>query len=111
MNVYDAAHNLAKAIKESDELSKFKELQTQLYANEIMKAKFDNFQKMQMELQTAQMTGQQLDETKLAEAQAMFEEIQKDPTANAYFQAELKLNQMMGDVSKIIGDAMGLVQE
>ncbi len=29
MNVYDAAHSLAKAIKESDELEKFKSLQAQ----------------------------------------------------------------------------------
>jgi len=108
MSVYDAAHNLAKAIKESDELKKYKEIQTQLFANEIMKAKFETFQKMQMELQTAQMSGQEIDEARLQEAQTMFEEIQKDPIANSYFQAEMKLNQMMGDISKIIGDAMDL---
>jgi len=108
MSVYDAAHNLAKAIKESDELKKYKEIQTQLFANEIMKAKIETFQKMQMELQTAQMSGQEIDEARLQEAQTMFEEIQKDPIANSYFQAEMKLNQMMGDISKIIGDAMDL---
>jgi len=108
MNVHDAAHNLARAIKDSVELKELKELQVQLYANEIMKAKFDAFHKMQMELQSAQMTGQEMDESKLQEAQTMFEDIQKDPIANAYFQAEMKLNQMMGDVSKIIGDAIGM---
>lgn len=110
MNVYDAAHSLAKAIKESSELANFKEIQAQMFANELMKTKFDKFQKLQIELQTAQMTGQQMDEAKLQEAQSMFEDISQDPVANAYFQAEMKLNQMMGDVSKIISDAMGIIE-
>lgn len=108
MNVYDAAHSLAKAIKESDELAKFKSLQAQMFAKEDIKSQFDTFQKLQMELQTAQMTGQSVDEAKMKEAQELFEVIQKDPVANQYFLAEMKLNQMMGDVTKIISDAMGI---
>jgi len=108
MNVYDAAHSLAKAIKESDELTKFKELQAQMFAKEDIKAQFDNFQKLQIEIQTAQMTGQSVDEEKMKEAQSLFELIQQDQVANQYFLAEMKLNQMMGDVTKIISDAMGI---
>tara|TARA_Y100001933_G_C18895531_1_gene520212 strand:- start:134 stop:463 length:330 start_codon:yes stop_codon:yes gene_type:complete len=108
MNVYDAAHSLAKAIKESDELEKFKSLQAQMFAKEDIKSQFDTFQKLQMELQTAQMTGQSVDEAKMKEAQELFEIIQKDPVANQYFLAEMKLNQMMGDITKIISEAMGI---
>lgn len=108
MNVYDAAHNLAKAIKESDELTKFKELQAQMFAKEDIKSQFDTFQKLQMEIQTAQMTGQPVDEEKMKEAQNLFDLLQKDPITNQYFLAEMKLNQMMGDVTKIISDAMGI---
>ncbi len=108
MNVYDAAHSLAKAIKESDELTKFKELQAQMFAKEDIKSQFDNFQKLQIEIQTAQMTGQSVDEEKMKEAQSLFELIQQDQVANQYFLAEMKLNQMMGDVTKIISDAMGI---
>lgn len=108
MNVYDAAHNLATAIKESDELKKFKELQAKMFENDLIKNQFDTFQKLQMEIQTAQMTGQSVDDAKMKEAQELFEEIQKDPVANQYFLAEMKLNQMMGDVTKIVSDAMGI---
>jgi len=108
MNVYDAAHSLAKAIKESDELTKFKELQAQMFAKEDIKSQFDNFQKLQMEIQTAQMMGQSVEEEKLKEAQSLFDLLQQDPITNQYFLAEMKLNQMMGDVTKIISDAMGI---
>ena len=102
MNVYDAAHNLAKAIKESDELTKFKELQAQMFAKEDIKAQFDNFQKLQIEIQTAQMTGQSVDEDKMKEAQRLFDLIQQDQIANQYFLAEMKLNQMILVTSPII---------
>ncbi len=108
MNVYDAAHTLASSIKESAELKNFKELQAKMFENELIKTQFDAFQKLQIEIQTAQITGQTADVDKMKEAQSLFEEIQKDPVANQYFLAEMKLNQMMGDVTKIISDAMGI---
>lgn len=106
MNVYDSAHNLAKAIKESEELKAFKELDEVVHADPELKGLIDEFQKHQLELQTMQMMGQDLDEDKVKKAQAIFEKVSKFPKASEYFQAEMRLNQMMGDVSKILGDAM-----
>ncbi len=48
-----------------------------------------------------QMMGQELDEAKLKEAQELFQSMNDDPKASAYFQSEMRLNQMMGDISKI----------
>lgn len=106
MNVYDAAHNLAQAIKESEEYKHFKILDDEIQEIDSLKDMMNEFQERQLELQTMQMMGQNLDEEKLKSTQELFETIGKDPKASEYFQAEMKLNQMMGDVSKILGDAM-----
>jgi cell fate (sporulation/competence/biofilm development) regulator YlbF (YheA/YmcA/DUF963 family) len=111
MNVYDAAHNLASALRESEEYKKFKQLDEEVRKNEDLKNMIDDFQKRQIELQTMQMMGQDLDEEKLNKAQELFEIINKDPKAAEYFQAEMRLNQMMGDISKILGDAMDFRSE
>lgn len=111
MNVYDAAHNLAKTIKESDEYKTFKKLNKAVHETPGLKDKIDDFQKQQIELQTMQMMGEELDPEKLYAAQALFEELNKDPKASEYFQAEMKLNQIMGDISKILGDVMDFRSE
>ncbi len=111
MNVYDAANNLARAIQESDEYKKFKVLDKEVHSNPDLKAKIEEFQNKQMELQTMQMMGQELDETKLKEAQDLFQSMSEDPKASAYFECEMRLNQMMGDISKILGDAMDFRSE
>jgi cell fate (sporulation/competence/biofilm development) regulator YlbF (YheA/YmcA/DUF963 family) len=36
----------------------------------------------------------------------LFQIINKDPKAKDYFEAEMRLNQMMADVSKILGEVM-----
>lgn len=106
MNVYDAAHNLAKTIRESEEYLTFKELDKEIHKEQGLREMIDDFQNRQLELQTMQMMGQELNEEKLKEAQAIFEKLNGHSVTSKYFQAELRLNQMMGDISKILGDVM-----
>lgn len=106
-NVYDAAHTLAHAIKDSEEFKKFRELEAEVKDNESLKAMVEDFQKRQLELQAAQLQGIQPDEEKMNKLQELFGVLSKDPKAAEYFQAEMRFNQLMTDVSKILGDVMG----
>lgn len=106
-NVYDAAHTLAHAIKDSEEFKKFRELEAEVKGNDSLKAMVEDFQKRQLELQAAQLQGIQPDEEKMNVLQELFSVLSKDPKAAEYFQAEMRFNQLMTDVSKILGDVMG----
>jgi len=108
MNVYDQAHGLAKAIKECDEFKKYVEINEKVKADEHLNGMLDDFQKKQLELQKKQMMGDELSADDLKNAQELYDIINKDPVAKEYFDAEMRFNQMMGDVSKIIADAMDL---
>ena len=106
-NVYDAAHTLAHAIKDSEEFKKFRELEGEVKGNESLRAIVEDFQKRQLEMQGLQLQGIQPDEEKMEKLHELFGVLSKDPKAAEYFQAEMRFNQLMTDVSKILGDVMG----
>ena len=107
MNVYNEAHNLAKAIKECDEFKKYNELKKSANANPELAKMIADFQAQQMQLQLKQMSGEQMDAEFMSKVQELYGIITKDPLAAQYMQAEMTFSLMMNDVYKILGEAMG----
>ena len=62
MNVYDQAHQLAKAIRESEEFKQFDATKKQIEENPELDKAIKDFMGKQLELQTMQMMGQSVDE-------------------------------------------------
>ena len=103
MNVYDQAHSLAKAIKESEEFKQYKAQEQIIDANPDLKAMIDDYQKRQMEVQAAQMMGEDTQES-IANLQKSAAIIMSDPTAATYLQCQMRYALMMQDVFQIIGE-------
>ncbi len=108
MNVYDQAHGLAKAIKESEEFKQYDALKKVLDQNEELSKMVKDFQTKQFELQAKQMMGEQMPEDMMQQIQSLYQIIMTDPTASQYMQAEMRFSLMMNDVYKILGEVMGL---
>lgn len=108
MNVYDCAHSLARALKDSEELMAFKSLHQELMAIDSTKKMITDFQTRQFELQTAQLSGAPLDNAKMDKIKELYEVLCRDPKVKDYFQAEMRFGQIMSDISKIITDAVEL---
>jgi cell fate (sporulation/competence/biofilm development) regulator YlbF (YheA/YmcA/DUF963 family) len=108
MKVLEQAQSLAEAIKSSDEYLTYKNLKKDLYSNDELVGPLTLFEAKQSNLQRMQMLGEELNEDELNDAQELFKELNEKPEIKAYFEAEFKLNQMMAEVSKILGDAMNL---
>lgn len=108
MNVYDEAHGLAKAIKESQEFKHYSELREKVEANESVNEMLKNFQQKQMELQAKAMMGEELGEEFQTTLQNLYGILAKDPLAAEYLQAEMQFSMMMNDVYKILGEAIGV---
>ena len=103
MNVYDEAHSLAQAIKESEEFKQFKAQEELVNANPDLKKMIDDYQSKQMEVQAAQMMGQDTAE-QIAQLQAAAAIIMSDPTAGNYLQCQMRYAIMMQDVLQIISE-------
>ena len=108
MNVYDEAHSLAKAIKESNEFKEFDKMRREIESDEELSKMLGELQQLQVALQAAQMQGQQPDADTMSRVQNLSMMLSSKPLAAQFLQAEGAFSVMMNDVFGIIGEAMGM---
>ena len=107
MNVYDEAHKLARAVKESGEFQHFDALRKKIDENPELAEVLKDFQEKQLKLQAKQLMGEDIGDMN-AEIQKLAAVVMANPQAAEYLQAQLRLTLMMNDVYKILADAIGL---
>ncbi len=108
MNIYDQIHALADALKNSDEFKNYKEAKEKLEADPKAKEMFLDFRKVQFEMQKDQMEGKQVEEGKTEKLKNMYEILNLNITVREYLAAEYQFGKIMADISKILGEAVGL---
>ena len=107
MNVYDQAHQLAAAIKESEEYKHLKAAEEQLKTKPDLEKMIKDFQEKSMEIQLKQMTGEQPDAEDMQKLQQLYGIVAMDPIAASYMESDMRFSIMMKDVYEILGEAMG----
>ena len=108
MNVYDEAHSLAKAIKESNEFLEFDKVRQEVNADKEVSEMIAEMQKLQLELQAAQISGAEPNADLMSRIQSLSTMMATKPLAAKFMQSEAAFSIMMNDVFKIIGEAMGV---
>jgi len=108
MQVYDEASVLARAIRESDACRELRALKEEIESDETSRALMKEYKRLQMQLQLAAVTGA---ETKAEDGQR-FQQISAllfaGEATSRYLLCEMRVQQMMADVYKTLGDAAGL---
>ena len=108
MNVYDEAHSLAKAIKESNEFLEFDKVRQEVNADKEVSEMIAEMQKLQLELQATQISGTEPNADLMSRIQSLSTMMATKPLAAKFMQSEAAFSIMMNDVFKIIGEAMGV---
>lgn len=106
MNVYDEAHSLARAIRESNEFREFDRLRKQVDNDKECADMLKELTEIQMQLQAAQLSGQQPDKEMFARFQSLSTMAMTKPLAAQYLQAQMAIGTMMNDVFGIVGEAI-----
>lgn len=106
MNVYDEAHSLAKAIKESNEFKEFDRIRKEVDNDKECSDMLKELTELQVQLQTAQLSGQQPDKEVFARFQSLSTMVMTKPLAAQYMQAQMAIATMMNDVFGIVGEAI-----
>lgn len=106
MNVYDTVNRLADEIKQSEEYMNFKAAKQAINLEPEYKIKIAEFEKVRYEEQINSIKTGKSDETKMAEIQNLYKELIEIPEVKKYFDAEFKFNILLGDVNKIISEAV-----
>ena len=111
MNIYDAAHNLAKAIKNSNEYKDYIEEHKKVFSNPKTKNMIEDFRKKAMDIQMSQMSGEEIDPSKAEEMKKLEEILMTNPMISDFFSVEMRFGQIMNDVYKILGDSIEIKSE
>ncbi len=107
MNPYDAAHGLAKALKESEEFKELKKAQEELKADETAKKMVLDLRGKQMELQRQRLSGIEVSEQQEQRVQKLMDVVNMNMVAKRFIEAEYRAIVLLQDVQKIIGEATG----
>ena len=105
---YSAAWKLADAIKASEEYRTYHGLKEDVMADETQGALIREYRKMQMEIQMRSLSGQGTPPEELQRFSALGNLLYSKPEVGQFLLAEMRLQQAMADIFKIITDAAGL---
>lgn len=108
MNVYDQAHALARAMKDSEEYQEYARLRETAYADSTNKALLDEYKRLQFRMQARMASGQPMEEDDFARMQKIASLLQFNTDARDYMMAEFRLQKMLADIYKILADVAGI---
>ena len=105
---YSAAHRLANEIRQSEEYMTYHRLKDEVMADETQAALIREYKKLQIQLQMAAMSGQQPNSEDMQRFSGISSLLFGKPEISQYLLAEMRMQQAMADIFKIITDSPGL---
>lgn len=106
MNFYDKVHELVRALKDSDEYKNYIELKEKLKKDEKNYEMLKNFKKKQEEHQLNYINGKEMTEEEQKNMQNLYSIIIQNDNIRKLLECEMKLNVMLADMNKIVGDGL-----
>ncbi|NMC28085.1 MAG: YlbF family regulator [Syntrophomonadaceae bacterium] len=101
-NPYDKAHELARALEESQLYLEYIEAQKKLAQNPEALKKVQEFRAQQMKVNQASMMGQEPDPNLVTELPIQFAKLNLNKQIAQFFEAEGKFVQMFTDIQQIL---------
>jgi len=107
-NIYDAANELARQLKETEEYREFTRLKQTAYEDETNKALLDEFKRLQFRMQAKAASGEKPDDEEMQKLMRISSLLQLNSDAGAYLLAEFRFQKLLADIYKILGDVAGI---
>ncbi len=105
---YSKAHELARDIRESEEYQTYARLKEIVFADDTNKTLLTEYKKMQTKLQMAAISQSSGHEEEMQRFSQLTSLLFASQEVSGYLLAEMRLQQVMGDIFKILTDASGL---
>lgn len=102
---YSTAHRLAQEIRQSEEYQTYHSLKEVVMADETTAALIKEYKKLQVRLQMAAVSGTQPDNDDMQRFQGISALLFGKAEVSQYLLAELRLQQAIADIFRIITDA------
>lgn len=105
---YDSAHRLAADIRASEEYQTYHALRESVMQDETTAALIREYKKLQVKLQMAAVAGQNADAEDMQRFSGISALLFGKPEVSQYLLAEMRLQQAMADVFRIVTEAADL---
>lgn len=102
INLHDLAYELEKGVRESAEYTQLKQLYAEVNNDPEASKVFSEFRDIQMKLQEKQMTGQDITEEEVQQAQQTVMLVQQHEKISKLMEAEQRMSMVIADLNKII---------
>ena len=107
MNIYDKINDLADSLKKCDELQEYLKVKEEVYKNPEIKEKVEDFRKKQIEVQKMAVDGNEEEaKAKYEILQQLYTILQQNPDVKRLFDSEVKFDMIVGDMYRILGEAV-----
>ena len=106
MSAYDKAHELAKAIRESEEYKAYSAAKEKASQNPELVEALNDYQEKQFNLQRNQILGEEIGPDVMAQMQSLYQILARDPVAAEYLQAQIRFSLMANDVYGILAEVI-----
>lgn len=102
---YSAAHRLAEEIRRSEEYRTYHSLRDEVMGDDTTAALIREYKKLQISLQMAAMAGKSADNEDMQRFSGISALLFGKPETSQYLLAEMRMQQTMADIFKILTDA------
>ncbi|CDC78511.1 uncharacterized protein BN667_00377 [Clostridium sp. CAG:465] len=106
MNFYDKVHEMVRAFKDTPEFREYVELKNKLKEEKDAYDRLKDFKERQKNYQMEYIDGKEQSKEKLDEMQNLYSIVIQNETSRKLLENEMKINVMLADMQKIIGDAL-----
>ena len=106
MNFYDKVHEMVRAFKDTPEFREYVELKNKLKEEKDAYDTLKDFKERQKNYQMEYIDGKEQSKEKLDEMQNLYSIVIQNETSRKLLENEMKINVMLADMQKIIGDAL-----
>lgn len=105
--VLDTARKLALELRNSPEYLSYEKAREEVYAQEDLRALLEKYHKLTYRVQGDKLSGVR-NEKNFEELKKLGELLQFSPEAASYLMAEYKLNGLVSEIYRIVGEAAGM---
>lgn len=111
MNFYDKAHELTRALKETNEYKEYIQLKKELKTNEEKYKMVKDFKDQQRNHQVKYINGQEVTKEELEHMQNLYSILIQDEKIRKLLECEMKIDVFLADMQKIVGEAVKEIAE
>ena len=106
MNFYDKVHELVRAFKETDEYKNYMNIKKRIKANEEVSKKLKDFKAKQQQEQINYINNGKMNDDSQKALENIYSVLIQNEDVRKFFEAEIKLDVLLADMQKIMGEGI-----